>query len=183
MHSVFASTTAVCYPAHRLERGPLTGADGLPDPSFTGGRALCLHGAYAPNGYGKTAVLQQLIAGGAANNSTLRFAQHALNRALRRSGYEGDALAIGQCVHLWADKLPAAANTHNRKGDRIKISDNKTLALLQRLQPAHARSVLARAEALERRGFRTLDVLIYGDGKHDLPYPPPRIELLARTGS
>ena len=183
LHSVFASTTAVCYPAHGLERGPLTGADGLPDPSLTGRRALCLHGAYAPNGYGKTAILQQLVSGGAANNATLRFTEYALNRALHRSGYEGDALAIGQCVHLCTDKLPAAANTRDRKGDRIKISDNKTLALLQRFEPDHARSVHARAEALERRGFHTLDVLLYGDGKHDLPYSPPRIEPLARTGS
>ena len=109
------------------------GADGLPDPSLSGGRALCLqlHGAYAPNGYGKTAVLQQLILGGAAGNATLRFVEHALNRALDRSGYERGTLAIGQCVHMWADKLPAAANTHDRKGTRIKIGDKKTLALLQ----------------------------------------------------
>ena len=82
-------------------------------------------------------------------------------------------------MHLWTDKLPAAANTQDRKGNRIKISDGKTLALLQGFEADHARSVLARAEALERRGFRTLDVLIYGDGKHDLPYSPPRIEPLA----
>ena len=86
-------------------------------------------------------------------------------------------------MHLWTDKLPAAANTHNRKGNRIRISDSNTLALLQRFEPDHARSLLARAEVLERRGFHTLDVLLYGDGKHDMPYAPPRIEPLARTGS